>query len=407
MQTYSETTGGRTHVGVLPLSLIGPTGADPHHLGIALAEEISSALSRFRVVIIVSTSWLAHFAGDDADEAAIRSECGVDFLVRGSIQWVGAHLRIWLRLVDLRTGHRVGWAHRFDRENHDFLSLLDEIAVAAVGQIIPQVLRIESDRTAVDSLDGATAYNLVLRAVQLMMRMDRVSFFEASEYLARAIDREPDYSPAYTWYAFWQLFLVAQGWAQDSSAVTRKSEALAAKAVSLDPGDAFAVTVNAHISVFQQRHLIAAANLHERALTLNPNLAMAWALSAITHTCMGEWVEAEKRYNHYQKFSPFDPSHIFFASLPMQINLLKRDYEAVVAAGRAATQLVPLLRDAYKPYLSALGHLGRTQESAFVRARLLSIEPDFSVEGYITTSALERACDRQHLAKGLRLAGVS
>jgi TolB-like protein len=406
MQTCASSAARRIRVGVLPLSLTGTIGED-QHFGMILAEEMSLALSRFRVVTVISPSGLAHFAGNGDTEAAIRSECGVDLLVRGGIQRDGERLRIWLRLVDLRTCHRVVWGHRFDRENRNFLSSLDEIAVAAVGQLIPQILLIEADRTAVDSLDGATAYNLVLSALPLMKRMDRAPFFLAGEYLARAIDCEPDYSPAYTWYAFWHLFLAAQGWAQDRKAATRKSGVLAARAVLLDPGDAFAVTVDAHVSAFPQRHLIAAANLHERALALNPNLAMAWVLSAVTHACMGDLVEAERRYNHYQKFSPFDPSQIFFASVSMLINLLKRDYEAVVAAGRTATQLAPSLRDAYKPYLSALGHLGRTQESAFVRARLLAIEPDFSVEGYVTTSALERESDRQHLGKGLRLAGAS
>jgi hypothetical protein len=71
------------------------------------------------------------------------------------------------------------------------------------------------------------------------------------------------------------------------------------------------------------------------------------------------------------------------------------------------TQMAPIVSDGYKPYLSALGHLGRTEEAVAVRRRLLAIEPDFTVALYLQTSPLERESDKRHVAAGLRLAGVS
>ena len=59
------------------------------------------------------------------------------------------------------------------------------------------------------------------------------------------------------------------------------------------------------------------------------------------------------------------------------VHLLKHDYQAAVIVGRAVTQLNPSFTGGYKPYLAALGHLGRDQEAASVLRRLLAIEPDF------------------------------
>ena len=42
-----------------------------------------------------------------------------------------------------------------------------------------------------------------------------------------------------------------------------------------------------------------------------------------------------------------------------------------------------------------------------VRRRLMTIEPDFTVERFIATSPLERDSDRDLFAEGLRLAGVT
>ncbi len=88
------------------------------------------------------------------------------------------------------------------------------------------------------------------------------------------------------------------------------------------------------------------------------------------------------------------------------IHLLKRDYESAVAVGRAVTQMNSALSAGFKPYLAALGHLGRTQEAALVWRRLQVMEPNFTVGRFIATSPLERESDRDHYAEGLRLARV-
>ena len=44
-------------------------------------------------------------------------------------------------------------------------------------------------------------------------------------------------------------------------------------------------------------------------LTLNPNLAMAWALSAVTYAYAGDPDEAERRNNRYKKLSRSTPTH--------------------------------------------------------------------------------------------------
>ena len=118
---------------------------------------------------------------------------------------------------------------------------------------------------------------------------------------------------------------------------------LAERAIMLDPYDARALTMAGHVRAFLHRRLREAAALHERALVLNPNLPMAWALSAATHVYMGDIDEAERRNNRYKKLSPLDPHAFLFDAIFTLIHLLRRDYEAAVIAGRSNTQVGPLL----------------------------------------------------------------
>ena len=130
-----------------------------------LAEEITTALARFRWMFVVSSNSLARFAAEyarrDGDPAHIRH--------RFSAGWYrsrrsATRLRITLRLLDLRAGNQVVWARRFDRQTHDLLSLQDEIASEVVAQIDPEILLIEAKRIAAAPPVDATAYDLMLRA---------------------------------------------------------------------------------------------------------------------------------------------------------------------------------------------------------------------------------------------------
>jgi TolB-like protein len=389
----------------MPFRLVGMADEDAH-LAPGLADEITNALSRFRWMFIVSSNSLGRLAAENRDEAAIRREFGLDFLLDGSVQRAANKNRISLRLLDLRANNQIVWARRFDREATDLLSLQDEVAAEVVAQIDPEILLIEAKRSKSRGPIDATAYDLMLRSIPLMGQMEHQPFMQAGQHLADAIALEPDYAAAYAWYAYWHIFLVGQDWADHPLAMMEKAGELAERAIVLDPFDARGLAISGHVRAFLHRRLREAMVLHERALSLNPNLAMAWALSAVTHAYAGDLEEAERRNNRYKKLSPLDPHAFFFDAFFVLIHMMKHDYEAAVRIGREVSQLNPSFSASYKPYLAALGHLHRDQEAATIRRRLLTLEPDFTIERFLETNPMERDSDKMHYAEGLRLAGI-
>jgi DNA-binding SARP family transcriptional activator/TolB-like protein/Tfp pilus assembly protein PilF len=397
---------GGARVGVMPLQLIGTTEAEAH-LGAGLAEEITSALARFRWMFLVSSSSLARFATQTRDEAATRRAFDIDFLLDGTIQRVQGRLRIAMRLLDLRAGNQVVWSRRFDRQADDLLTLQDEIAAEAVAQIDPEILLIESQRVASRPVSDPSAYDLLLRALALIDRLERSQFVQAGELLRQAITLEPDYAAAHAWYAYWHVFLVGQGWARDPTVGMTEAGRLAERAITLDPQDAKALTIAGHVRAYLHRRLRESIALHERALTLNPNLAMAWSLSGVAFAYMGDLDEAERRLQRYKKLSPIDPHAFFYDTALIIVAALKRDYATAVAIGREVSEMNPAFSGACKPYLAALGHLGLQDEAAAVLGRLLAIEPGFTVRKFLESAPFERGEHRESYAEGLRKAGVS
>ena len=110
------------------------------------------------------------------------------------------------------------------------------------------------------------------------------------------------------------MFCLAQGWADQPDALLADAGRHADRAITLDPQDARGLTIAGHVRAFLNRRRREALELHGRALSLNPNLAMAWGFSAITYTYLGELDEAARRFARYKRLSPMDPNAFFFDS---------------------------------------------------------------------------------------------
>jgi DNA-binding SARP family transcriptional activator/TolB-like protein len=391
-------------LGTAPLQTLGSVAEE--HLSLGLAEEITTALSRFRWIAVVSSASLARFIGPNTDPLLLRSALDLDFLLTGSVQATGERVRVTLRLLDLHAAGEVVWAQRFDREAANLLTLQDEIAAAVVAQIDPEILLIEAKRAAARPPVDPSAYELVLRAIPAIYRLEHEAFFEAGHLLTQAIAREPDNAAAHAWFAYWHVFLVGQGWAEDQETALARAGTHAEKAILLDPSDARAFAIAGHVRSFLHHRLDEAIRLHERALSLNPNLPMAWVFSGVAHAYRGDHAEALQRIVRYRRLSPMDPHAFLFDTALMIPHLLLGEHDQVVALGMQVTEMNPGLSAAWKPYLAALGHLGRKAEAAEALARLLAIEPGFTIRRFLVTAPFAREADRQHYAEGLRLAGV-
>jgi tetratricopeptide (TPR) repeat protein len=301
----------------------------------------------------------------------------------------------------------VVWSCRFDRPADDPLTLQDEIAGEVTSQIYREILLIEARRVGARPLPAASAYELLLRALPLFGRCDRPLFLSAGEWLREAIVRQPDCAAAYACCAYWNLLALAQGWSADPAAALVDAEALAERAITLDPCDALALTLAGHLRGLLHRQAREALPLHERALNFNPNLAMVWNLSGVAFTWLGDLAEAERRLRHYKRLAPLHTEAFFLDTALVDLALLKGDHEAAVAAGRDVTAMNPGYGEAWKPLLSALGHLGWRQEAASALERLLALEPGFTLAGWLARCPFEQPEHRAHFAAGLRLAGVA
>lgn len=387
-------------LGVRILNAAGLPGDD--FLAFALTEEIATSLSKIRGLIVIASQSVA--AGLAAGRN-LAQELGLDFLLDGSLQRLGDRLRVAVKLVDAMSG-AVCWTSHFDYNHGDAFHVQQDVAALVTAGLEPELPSIAAEqiKRAGGAVEGA--YALLLRAISQIHLLDRTSYMEAGDLLARAIDLEPEYSAAYSWLALWHVFLVGQGWARDPRASIARAGEVAEHAVMLDPNDARGLAIAGHVRAFLHRRLDEAIPLHERALAINPSLPLAWHLSGVAQAYKGNLTEARRRIDQCRRLAPRDPHSFFADGAAIIVELLSRNHEEAALIGRRVTQLHPRFSAGYKPYLSALGHLAEDKEAALIYRRLLQLEPDFTTRAFRATSPFAVREHTDHYVAGLSLAGV-
>ena len=390
-------------IGALPLQVIS-AGAEERQFSLGLAEELTVALSRFGWMQVVSSSSLIQ-AGDRS-ELNLRATFGLDLLLDGSVQSVVGRLRITMRLLDLREASKVVWTYRADYAGTDLLSLQDEVAAEIACQVDSEMLRAEGRIASAQPAGPKTAPDLVLAAISLMSRLRRDEFRVVDENLERAILLAPNCATSHAWTAWSLILQVTQGWAERSADLVARARAHAERAITLDPQYARGFTIAGHVRAFLQDLPEQGWELHERALLLNPNLGMAWALSATAALYLGDLDRAAARFERYKRLSPDDPNSFVFDASLSALELFRGNDAAAVALGRNVTELHPRYAGGLKHYLAALGHGRHTREAGVVLSRLLAIDPRVCIRTIMESMPVTRPEYRQLYSEGLRIAGV-
>jgi len=392
----------RLRVGVLPFLAVGGTEREDD-LAFSIAQDIGSALSRFRWFDSISlTSCRPQRTRRHFDEQQFLT-LDLDYIVDGTISGRGQFNQISVCLMELGKRARQVWDGNFRLPRNELHRLHELITTKIVACIDPVILFIEGQPKRRERF-GATG--MLLLAIPLFYSMERRKYEEAGNLIKLAFARDPENSLTAAWMAQWHLFYIGQGWASHAEETLRTVREYALKAVQLDAENAEALGIYAHCSAYGDRDFDTAIKCFERALLLNPSLAFNWALSAMTYCYIGQPDIALKRLQRYRELAPPHLSFSWFESFYTVAYTFQGDYERAVMVGRRAVKSNPDFTAGYKPLIASLGHLDRKEEAAPYIAKLLELEPTFTVERFGKTYPFKREDDRKRYTRGLLLAGV-
>ena len=147
-----------------------------------------------------------------------------------------------------------------------------------------------------------------LRGMASFYRWTNEANEEALKLFYRAIERDPDFALANALAAWCYVRRVGCGWTNDRVQDVAEGLRLARRAVKLDKDDAIALARGGHALGFLGDDLEGGIECIDRALVLNPNLAIAWYLSGWLKIYRGEPEVAIEHLAHAMRLSPLDPT---------------------------------------------------------------------------------------------------
>jgi TolB-like protein len=391
----------RLRVGVLPF--LAHNSEKEENLAFSLSQEIAAALARFRWFDVIAPMSLRPSPSTRfIDEHQLR-RMNLDYVVDGTLSGNGKCIQISVRLMDLAEHARPVWGDCFELPVGELHRLNELVTSRIVGRIDPVILFIEGQPKRREHY-GATG--LLLLAIPLIFSMERRRYEEAGQLIGRALEIEPDNAMVAAWAAHWHLFYGGQGWSQNIERTRAIAQDYALRAMKLDPDNAEALGIYAHICSIVNKDFDSALHYFDRSLRLNPNLAFIWALSAVTYCYIGEPNVALQRLERYRELAPFDPYFSHFEGIFTVAYTFKGDYERAILTGRRVVRGNPDFVAGYKPLIASLGHLGRGDEAKPYVDKLLTLEPSFTVERFGQIYPFKKEKDRRRYMQGLRLAGV-
>jgi adenylate cyclase len=367
-----------------------------------MVEEIITAFSRFKWLFVIARNSSFTFKGKAVDVKEVGRRLGVRYVLEGSVRKASGKVRITGQLIDASTGAHI-WADRFERDLTDVFALQDEVTVAVVSAIQPKLLQTEIAMAARRRSENLTAYDFYLRALPQFYLSTREGIAEAERLAHRALELDPQFGLVAALAGLCHMQRVLWGYAIDPQFERKEAVRLFRLALSVDDGDPDTLAAAAAISAFMIGDYENEMELADRAVALNPNSFLAWGCRGQVYRIAGLPKEAVRSFEHAIRMSPVDPRlHLTFAGMGMAFIELRRFNEATVAAKKALRQN-PSFPGPYRCLASAFAHLGREAEAREAAARMLEVDPGFTISAWIDRGGLSNA---KLLIEGLRKAGL-
>jgi len=375
---------------------------DQEYFADGMVEEIITALSRFRSLFVIARNSSFTFKGKAVDIKEVGRRLGVRYILEGSVRKASGKVRITGQLIDAVTGAHL-WADRFERDLTDVFALQDEVTLAVVSAIQPKLLQTEIALAARRRPENLTAYDLYLRAMPHYYLTIREGNAEAIRLAHRALELDPRFGSVAALAGLCHMRNVLWGYAIDPQLDRKEAVRLLRLALSVDDGDPDTLATAALISAFMIGDSESEVEMADRAVALNPNSFEAWRCRGWVYKTAGLPEEAARSFERAIRMSPIDPRlHFTFVGMAQAFIEVRRFDEAIVA-GKKAQRQNPLYPTAYRCLASAFAHLGRDAEAREAAARLLELDPAFTISGYIARGGQSNA---KLLIEGLRKAGL-
>lgn len=328
-----------TRLIVLPFRMLRPD-PETEFLAFSLPDAITSSLSALESLVVRSSMAASRYAGESPDPKKIAAEADVDLIVTGALLRAGDEVRVTTQLTDATSGTLL-WSQAAQKAIGNVFQVQDELTQRIVASLsLPLTLR-EQKMLKRDVPASAKTYEYFLRGNQLSH--DSKQWNVARDLYLRCVEEDPGYAPA--WARLGRIHHVMAKYLETGTqeGLGRAEDAFQ-RALDLNPDLAMGHKLFAQLEVDLGRARDAMARLTKRAQSADPEVLAGLVTTSRYCGLLDASVAAHQRALGLDPRIRTSVPHTWF---------LQGDHERV-AAGKVEEN----------PYIVALslGELGRQNE---------------------------------------------
>lgn len=394
----------RPSIVVLPFNNMS-RDPDQEYFSDGITEDIITDLSKVSGLFVIARNSAFVYKEKAFSVPQVCRELGVKFALEGSIRKSGNRVRVTAQLIDGSTGGHL-WAERYDRDLTGIFEVQDDITQRIVGALRVTLSPAEKSRIADAGTRDVNAHDFYMRGRELTyaIKKDREMFDQAIAYFRRAIEIDPNYAAAYAGLGLVYIQDYQNHWSETPEASLDQAERFAEEAIVKDDREPYAHYVAAIVAMFNKDYR-RWANEADRALSLNPNYALALNARGLVDVYTGEPAKGIPLIERAMRLDPaFQQQCLHFLGTAY---FMAGDYETAAALFKDRVAINPTT-DLSRAFLaSALGHLGKVEEAREVWRELKEINPRYSYLEHVGRLPFRYPADAEKFTDGLRKAGVA
>jgi TolB-like protein/Flp pilus assembly protein TadD len=364
-------------VAVLPFEPLGQNLND-ELLGLGMADAVIGRMSNLKQLVILPTSAVSKYNGHASDPLAAGRALHVDAILTGSIQRSGDQVRATVQLVHVASGRTI-WSEKFDETFTDIFDIQDSIADNVVRSLAPNLTTDEQKQLRKHYTTNPSAYESYLMGLYFWNKRSKDGLEKAIDYFGQAVARDPNFALA---YALMSDCYYLQGYYGYNRRPDRlqNSKAAAERALLLDDTIAEAHVAGAMAQIYQKADRAtkeldyrAAMDSLRRAITLNPNLAVAHQRYAWCLCAFGHLNEAVREMRRAQELDPLSQTNN--TALGMVL-VFARQYRDALSYCYKAAELAPNEAPIQENVAFAYALNGMYQQAIEHYRRVSELNPD-------------------------------
>jgi TolB-like protein/Flp pilus assembly protein TadD len=293
----------RASIMVLPFRNLNEPGED--YFADAVTDDLTTDLSRLSDTVVIARATAFTYKGQPVDARELRRKFGVRYVLEGSIEKIATRVRANVALVDTSSTSAL-WAERFQSELTDPFELQEAVTGRIAASLHLQLLRAEHHRSIVERTTDPDAYDMRLRAMAYLIdKVTPENALAAIRDLEKSVALDPYSAQAWSELAYLFVIQHVNNWDVTKEVVVKAEQAVQ-KAYTLDRSVAITHVAEGWLRRVEGNHQGAVAAFDE-ALSLDPNLATAYAEKANELIYLGRSKEVPALVTKAIDLSPRDP----------------------------------------------------------------------------------------------------